>query len=73
MKKPTELDGEYVFIYYSHICRSLFDENAAILTMYTNEVIYEKLGREMCIIMDVADSKSGSEAVVESFYSVMKS
>ena len=73
IKRPTELDDAYVFVYGNHVCKTIFDENAAISTIYRNELVYEKLGREMCIIIDVADSKSGSEAVVESFYSVMKS
>ena len=41
--------------------------------MYTNEAIYEKLGKEMCIVVDIAVAMSGTEAVAESFYSVMKS
>ena len=35
--------------------------------------MYEKLGREMSVVVDVAVGMSGSEAVIESYYSVMKS
>ena len=51
---PTELDDECVFIYDDYICRSVFDEKAVISTMYTNEAIYDKLGREMSIVIAVA-------------------
>lgn len=33
---------------------------------------YEQLGVEMCTALDVALAKGGNEAVVESYYSVMK-
>ena len=39
--------------------------------MYTNEEICSRLGREMCVVLDIALAMSGSEAVVESYYSVM--
>lgn len=40
--------------------------------MYTDPNLYEKLGKSFCFSYDVALAKSGSEAVVESLYSVMK-
>ena len=33
---------------------------------------YKTAGRELCIAIDVALAKGGCEAVVESYYSVMK-
>ena len=50
-----------------------FNEREAFKSFYTNEELYKFLGREMCTALHVANGMSGSEAVVESFYSVMKS
>ena len=61
------------FLYGNIVCTAKFDEKAAFSSMYVNEVIYDKLGREMCIVVDVALAMPGSEAVVESYYSVMGS
>jgi len=41
--------------------------------MYKNKKVYSRLGQEMCIVIDIALALSGSEAVVESSYSVMGS
>lgn len=43
-----------------------------ISQFYTNPVIYEAVGKEMCISLDVALGASGCEAIVEGFYSVVK-
>ena len=40
--------------------------------MYSNRELYSRLGRSFCIIYDVGRAKGGSEAIVESIYSVMK-
>ena len=39
----------------------------------TEKVIYEKLGLEICLLLDFAFAMGGSEAIVESYYSVMQS
>ena len=33
--------------------------------------MYDRVGKEMCVVIDIALAMSGSEAVVESYYSVM--
>ena len=38
----------------------------------TIQQIYEAVGKEMCTAIDIALAKGGTEAVVESYYSVMK-
>ena len=48
-----------------------FCEKATFSSLYTNEDIYNSLGKEMCITIDIAMAMSGSEAVAESYYSVM--
>lgn len=39
----------------------------------TNSEVYNLIGKEMCIVTDVALAKGGTEAIVESFYSSMAS
>ena len=41
--------------------------------MYLNPLLYNRLGKGFCIAYDVGLGKDGSEAIVESLYSVMKS
>ena len=48
------------------------DEEELIAQMLTNPMVYNMLGVEMCICYDVCMAKGGMEAVVESFYSSMK-
>ena len=67
---PYEL-GDFCEFRYETVCLTKFDEVAAFSSMYTNEDIFQRLGREMCIVIDIAIAMSGSEAVVESLYSVM--
>ena len=47
-------------------------KKALTLSFYTCEKLYQFLGKEICTVLDIANGKSGSEAVCESFYSVMK-
>ena len=61
------------FVYGDHVCLAIFNEKSAFASMYVNEALFEKLGREMSIIIDVAIAMCGSEGIVESYYSVMKS
>jgi len=48
------------------------DTKLLLYHIYTNPLLYRKISVEGCIIIDVAFSMSGSEAIVESYYSVMK-
>ena len=48
------------------------DEDSFYATFYVIEECYSAVGRECCILLDVALSKGGAEAVVESFYNVMR-
>ena len=70
---PTSFDNFCEFIYENVCVYTKFDEKAAFSSMYTNEEIYCRLGKEMCVVIDIALAMSGSEAVVESYYSVMGS
>ena len=69
---PYDIDDFCYFKYSDIIVTTRFDEIAAFSSMFTNEEIYDRIGREMCIAVDIAMAMSGSEAVVESYYSVMK-
>ena len=69
---PHELDDQYHFKYGNQVCVARFDEQRAFSTMYSSDELSECLGKEMCTVLDIANAMSGSEAVVESFYSVMK-
>ena len=51
----------------------MLDEEAVYHSLYCAETVFEKIGQEMMIAMDVALAKGGTEAVVESFYSTMSS
>ena len=48
------------------------DEESLIKLFYTNKEIYESLGKECCVALDIALATSGCEAIVEGFYSVVK-
>ncbi|CAB4025129.1 Hypothetical predicted protein [Paramuricea clavata] len=48
------------------------NESAVYLLLYTDECMYSKLGKETCLVIDIALAKGGPEAIVESFYSLMK-
>lgn len=41
--------------------------------MYTNSEVYNRIGKEMCIVIDIVLAKGGTESIVESFYSSMAS
>ena len=47
------------------------NENAIWKAIYTDERVYTMLSKPTCIILDVVYSKGGSEAIAESYYSVM--
>ena len=48
------------------------DEEALTQCLYMNEPLFTRLGKEFCLLYDVALNKGGTEAIVESLYSVMK-
>ena len=48
----------------------LHEENF-FASFYNNQIVFESLGKELCISLDVALAGSGCEAVVEGFYSVV--
>ena len=50
----------------------ILEETRLTLEMYSNRELYSRLGRSFCIIYDVDRAKGGSEAIVESIYSIMK-
>ena len=66
------LEDKYVFRNDGHVCTTTLNQADAFATFYTNENVYNMAGPEFCIALDVALAMSGSEAVVESYYSVMK-
>ena len=49
------------------------DEKAVYHSIYCDERLFHAIGIEGCVAIDIALAKGGTEAVVESFYSVMKS
>ena len=51
---------------------AFLDEELFVKLFYTNEIIYQSLGRECCLALDIALATSGCEAIVEGFYSVVK-
>ncbi len=51
---------------------AILDEAAVLRSIYTDKDPYTEIG-EGCTAIDIALAKGGSDAVVESYYSVMKS
>ena len=49
------------------------DEEAVYHSIYCDERLFHAIGIEGCVTINIALAKGGTEAVVESFYSVMKS
>lgn len=52
---------------------TIVDEAMVYESMYTNSEVYNRIGKEMCIVIDIALAKGGTESIVESFYSSMAS
>lgn len=42
-------------------------------SIYTDESLFNEIGCEGCITIDIALAKGGTEAIVESYYSIMTS
>ncbi len=51
----------------------VFQEEKFLEALYTNPNLYMKVGKEFCVIFDIFYAKTGTEAVVESFYRVVES
>lgn len=52
---------------------STFDEAALIQALYCHEDFYKSVGKDFCLLFDVAYALGGPETIVESGYSVMGS
>ena len=65
------LDDIYELHYQDSTCLAKLNQAAAFASFYANEMVAKEAGSEACIALDVA--MSGTEAVVESYYSVMNS
>lgn len=48
-----------------------FLEQHFIKFLYTDKNVYSRLGKELCFVLDFAFNLGGTEAMAESFYSVM--
>ena len=53
------------------VVKAKLQEDNLIASFYNDKIIFESLGKEMCISLDVALAASGCEAIVEGFYSVV--
>ena len=51
--------------------KAVFDKPVLIETLYDEKEVYSKIGPEFMIALDVDLATGGSEAVAESFYSVI--
>ena len=51
--------------------KAMQHEENFFASFYNNQIVFESLGKELCISLDVALPGSGCEAVVEGFYSVV--
>ena len=72
-REKFEIEDKFLFNYDDSSCITRLDQAAVFSTFYTDEAIYNMAGREVGLALDVALAMSGSEAVVESYYSFMKS
>ena len=70
--ETSEIEETYKFSYEDRVCTARLDYPSVFATLYINEEIYTLAGKELCIAIDIALAMSGSEAVVESYYSLMK-
>ena len=50
----------------------VLDEEQIINEIYTNAMLYDAIGKEMCTCIDIGIGKGCTESIVESFYSSMK-
>lgn len=68
---PTQLEFWTTTLRGKHVLCHI-DKAALIGAFYSNKAIFKEVGREVCTILDVALSRGASEAIVESFYGVMR-
>ena len=59
-------------VYEREIASAYLDEEFTTSMLYCNADIFNCLGQDACIVLDVALACSGCEAIVEGFYSVIK-
>jgi hypothetical protein len=71
--KTCYLCNLYKMEFESKTLITILDEAKVCESMYTNSEVYNILGKEVCIVQDIALAKGGTEAIVESFYSTMAS
>lgn len=71
-RRPVELEQRYILIFKSAKFVCSFDAREFYKSFYNDEIFYKRVGKEFCIALDVALNIGGSEAIVEGFYSVMK-
>ena len=53
--------------------KAKLNEEAVYKSIYTDKVLYNTIGVKACVAIDIALAKGGTEAVVESYYSIIKS
>ena len=53
------------------VVKAMLHEENFFASFYNNQIVFESLGKELCISLDVALAGSGCEAVVEGFYGVV--
>ena len=53
--------------------KAKLNEEAVYKNIYTDKTLYNAIGVEGCVAIDIALAKGGTDAVVESYYSVMTS
>ena len=51
--------------------KAMLHEENFFASFYNNQIVFESLGQELCISLDVALAGSGCEAIVEGFYCVV--
>ena len=75
LPKPSALDAQFsmTFSGSDKKYQVKIDESAISRSIHTDEDVFNMLGKELCLIIDIAHAKGGPEAVVESHYSVVKS
>ena len=66
------LEDAFLFEFKNSSCTAVLKPSAVFKSFYVDEEIYSQAGQEFCIALDVALAMGGCEAVVESYYSLMK-
>ena len=73
---PVDAEFSSVFKFTIANCENIhviLEETRLMFEIHSNREFYSRLGSSFCIICAVGLAKGGSEAIVESTYSVMKS